>query len=89
VTTLRESKDQTIILQPSDHPFIVHPSIIFYGDARIVQASQLATQLKAGLIRSHSPCSAKLVQEIVNGLFASEHTKRKIITFCREALKKP
>jgi len=29
VTTLRNSKDQTIILQPGDHPFIRHQSTIF------------------------------------------------------------
>ena len=32
VTTLRNSKDQTIILRPGDHPFIRHDSTIFYGD---------------------------------------------------------
>lgn len=32
VTTLRNSKDQTVILRVGDHPFIRHESTIFYGD---------------------------------------------------------
>ena len=38
VTTLRNSKDQPVILRRGDHPFIRHDSTIFYGDAMIVDA---------------------------------------------------
>jgi hypothetical protein len=49
VTTLRNSKDQTIILRPGDHPFIRHDSTVFYSDAMIVNARRLDTEIAAGL----------------------------------------
>src|SRR5215469_3782445 len=49
VTTLRNSKDQTIILRVGDHPFIRHDSTIFYGDAMIVDARRLEAEIAAGL----------------------------------------
>ena len=49
VTTLRNSKDQTIILRVGDHPFIRHESTIFYGDAMIVDARRLENEILAGL----------------------------------------
>jgi len=45
VTTLRNSKDQTVILHVGDHPFIRHESTIFYGDAMIVDAQRLEARL--------------------------------------------
>ena len=45
VTTLRNSKDQTVILRVGDHPFIRHDSTIFYGDAMIVDARRLEASL--------------------------------------------
>jgi hypothetical protein len=47
VTTLRNSKDQTVILRPGDHPFIRHDSTIFYGDAMIVDAQRLESEIEA------------------------------------------
>ena len=49
VTTLRNSKDQTVILRPGDHPFIRHESTIFYGDAMIVDVRRLQAEISAGL----------------------------------------
>ena len=51
VTTLRDSKDQTVILRTGDHPFIRHDSTIFYGDAMIVDARRLDSEMAAGLAR--------------------------------------
>jgi hypothetical protein len=41
ITTLREGKDQTVILQRGDHPFVRHQTCIFYGDARIVNVASI------------------------------------------------
>ena len=67
VTTLRNSKDQTVILRVGDHPFILHESTIFYGDAMIVDAQRLENQIAAGLAVRRDPCPAvtlKLVQQV-------------------------
>jgi hypothetical protein len=49
VTSLRNSKDHTVILRVGDHPFIRHDSTIFYGDAMIVNARRLQAEIAAGL----------------------------------------
>ena len=64
VTTLRNSKDQTIILRPGDHPFIRHDSAIFYGDAMIVDARRLDAEIAAGFALRRETCSqATLILE--------------------------
>jgi hypothetical protein len=88
VTTLCEGKDQTVILRRADHPFLVHESIVSYGHARIVDCRDIDANIAAKSIVTHQPCSAKLLKEVQDGLFASEHTPRKVLTFCRVALGK-
>src|ERR1035437_1558939 len=68
VTTLRNSKDQTVILRPGDHPFIRHDSSIFYGDAMIGDALRLESEIAAGLALVRERCSKptlKLLQAVV------------------------
>lgn len=73
VTTLRNGKDQTVILKVGDHPFIRHESTISYGDAMIVDAKRLENEIAAGLAIPHAP-----------GVGASSFTKPKFLRFCRE-----
>ena len=87
VTTLRNSKDQTIILRPGDHPFIRHDSTIFYGDALIVDARKLDREMTAGLILSKADCPAKTLKLIQDGIGASPFTRPRFLRFCREAWK--
>jgi hypothetical protein len=84
VTTLRNSKDQTVILRVGDHPFIRHDSTIFYGDAMIVDARRLEAEIAADLalvLEKCPPATLKLVQD---GVCASPFTRPKILRFCRE-----
>ena len=41
VTTLRSHCDRTLVLQKGEHPFIRHPSLISFADARIADARQM------------------------------------------------
>src|SRR4051794_27953595 len=68
VTTLRNSKDQTIILRPGDHPFIRHESTIFYGDGMIVHARKLTQDLIAGLIVPREKCPAPTLKLVRDGI---------------------
>ena len=47
VTTLRNSQDQTVTLNASDHPFIRHPSVVRYSDARFADVRRLRADLAA------------------------------------------
>src|ERR1039457_2365672 len=74
ITTLRNSKDQTIILRPGDHPFIRHDSAIFYGDAMIVDARRLDAEIAAGLALRRETCSQATLKLVQDGALASPFT---------------
>lgn len=83
VTTLRNGIDQTVTLQPGDHPFVNHPSVVYFGDAKIVPQQSLEGWLAASVARPHAPCSLELLALIRAGVSASEHTPGKVIAFCQ------
>ena len=85
VTTLRNSKDQTIILRPGDHAFIRHDSTIFYGDGMIVDARKLEQDLNAGLIVSREKCPPQTLKLVQDGIGASPFTRPRFLRFCRGA----
>ena len=84
VTTLRNSKDQTVILRAGDHPFIRHDSTIFFGDAMIVDARRLESEIAAGLALVREKCSAATLKLVQDGVLASPFSRPKILRFCRE-----
>jgi hypothetical protein len=84
VTTLRNSKDQTIILRVGDHPFIRHDSAIFYGDAMIVDARRLDAEIAAGLVLRREICSQATLKLVQDGVLASPFTRMKVVRFCRD-----
>ncbi len=84
VTTLRNTKDQTIILRIGDHPFIRHESTILHGDAMIVNSVRLDSEIEAGLALVREKCSAATLKLVQDGVGASPFTRPKILRFCRE-----
>lgn len=54
ITTLRYGAEQTGVLRKGEHPFIVKDSSVFYGDARLVDASDLDARAQTGPIRLHA-----------------------------------
>jgi hypothetical protein len=84
ITTLRRGKDQTVVLQPGDHPFVQHPSCVFYQDAMIVQAARLEEWIAGEIATPLAPCSAKLLKLVCDGFGASEFTPKKVLRLIRE-----
>ncbi len=84
VTTLRNSKDQTVILRAGDHPFIRHDSTIFYGDAMIVDARRLEAEIAAALALVRETCPPATLKLVQDGVAASPFTRPKVLRFCRE-----
>jgi len=84
VTTLRNSKDQTVILRPGDHPFIRHESTIFYGDAMIVDVRRLQAEISAGLAVAREKCPGATLRLVQDGAVASPFTRPRFLRFCRE-----
>ena len=88
VTTQQTYSDSTCVLQPGDHPFISHTSVIFYQDARELDLTlvekALTTGIKDFVCQAHDPCSEHLLRRIRQGLIASKHTPKGIKALCKK-----
>ena len=81
LTSQKTHSDNTVVLQPGEHPFVQHPTVVFFADARIVDAKHIAAAMEAGTFQSHQDCSAALVLRIQHGLLASTMTPQKVKLF--------
>jgi hypothetical protein len=84
LTTLRHNADQTVILQPDDHPFIRHPSFVLYSDCRIISTNELEKWHKTGFAQPQPPFMPAVLALIQKGAFASDFTPRKVARFLVE-----
>jgi hypothetical protein len=85
LTTLRASRDQTVILGVGDHPFVRHQTAVSYRDALTVDAGRIEALLREGAAIPHQPCSAGLLSLIQDGALASPHMPKKVAAFCKQA----
>jgi hypothetical protein len=88
VTTERPDSDPTCKLNAGDHPFVTHPSVIFYNDAREIDLAQVEKALNAGIksfvCTLHTPCSPQLLARIQQGLIVSKQTPKGIKAACKK-----
>jgi hypothetical protein len=66
--------DTTVVLGVGDHPFVVHPSFVFYKKAFVERASNLEKWVADGLYKEHKPANRALVRRIVANMDASDFT---------------
>lgn len=83
-TTLRPHSDSTVVIQPGEHPFVTHATVVHYADARLTAASAVTGALASGLFLPHQDCSPALLQRLLLGAFASPHTPEKIKRYLRQ-----
>ena len=72
-------KDQTLILQPGDHSFIVQKSVIAYDYACLLREWHVERILKEGT--AQPPASTELLLRITDGLTKSPFTPNKVKAF--------
>lgn len=89
LTTQRTHSDTTVVLQPNEHAFVQHPTVVFYADARIVDAKHLVALMEAGAFPAHQDCSPAILLKIQQGLCVSPHTPQKVKAFAGRILPKP
>ena len=86
-----EDPDHTVELFLGDHPFINHPSVVRYRDARPINIKVVVAAIegkidRGGMVcRSHQPCSVPVLVRIRKGLLDSPHTPKKIKAVCAAA----
>jgi hypothetical protein len=86
VTTHAAGKDATVILQSGDHPFVRHPSSVYYASAKTAPWPSIRKGLDEGLIVQKESLGDALLDRIRRGGLDSPFTPRKIKAALRQAL---
>lgn len=73
--------DHTCILDTGDHPFIKHPSFVYYREAIIASCERLSFGVETGALTPHAPCGDHVLERILHGFSVSQDVKRKVLRF--------
>lgn len=74
VTSLKLwTRDRTCELQPGDHPFIRHASVVSYGRGRLARLLSLETSLASGVFRPQPAASPEVLVRIRDGALVSPY----------------
>jgi hypothetical protein len=84
LTTLKDDKDQTVLLNPSEHPFVTQTSAVYFSGALIVDVREIETRIAEGKVKPHKCCSSSLLKLIQQGMTSSPFTPKKVVTFCKQ-----
>jgi hypothetical protein len=85
IETNHNLSDDTVILLPSDHSYITRESVVFYGDARMVEVSALQNAIRSSnVFQFHDDCSDEILKRIKDGIFQSPYISGEIENYCRE-----
>lgn len=87
ITTRRTHSDTTVILKPSDHPYIKHDSVVMYADAQILDTKIIEREIhdRNPNVKAHYCCSNVLMKKIKKGLLDSPNTPNKVLTYCKNS----
>jgi hypothetical protein len=82
LTSQRTDKEQTCVIQPGEHPFVTHETVVMYAGARVVSESMILSAKQAGMFDFPSPVSPTLLSRIRDGAEKS----RRLPTAARRVL---
>lgn len=85
-TTRRPPCDDSCVVQPGEHSFIVRESILLYARARLQDLDALVSHLTAGFYVPREPVSKPLLRRIQEGAFVSEFTPGNVQASVRSTL---
>lgn len=70
-------QDESCVIQPGEHPFVKHKTVVNYRDAKIVTTAQL-NQVRS-LVQPHANANSELLERICQGARESRFTSKKIL----------
>lgn len=70
--------DSTCLLDVGDHPFIKHPSYVYYRKADVYASTSLSAGVEAGDIILKTPCPDNSFKRILDGFSVSQFVSNKI-----------
>src|SRR5437867_1530140 len=74
--------DDTLVLQPGDHPFVKHPTSVHYSTARRFRVSAILEAMQGGRCHLREDASPDLLQRARAGLIGSPFTVNAIRDYC-------
>ena len=80
-TTRRQYSDATCIIQPNEHPFLEHETVVRYDGSQVLSAAQVELVNRTGSRRQHQRVSQVLLERIRRGALDSPQTPDKVKTF--------
>ena len=75
--------DDACVLNVGDHPFISHPSYMLYRMAETLQAARISTRIGQKYYIPRDDFSPPVFRRIVDGLYESEETKGRILSYAQ------
>lgn len=86
VTTRRKNSENLVILQPGDHPFLRHESVVAYRFSEIAWVETVEAAIESGEARKREPLAANVLRRLQEGLIESEFTPNGVRNFAKEIL---
>ena len=86
LTTPGQRADRTVVLGIRDHPWIRHPSVVFYALAKLEKVSEVERRLQAGFRKLDTPMKTSALQKVQAGILQSRRTPREVQSFYRDYL---
>ncbi len=77
ITNLKRPSDPSCKLEIGDHPWLIKPSCVNYGDPKVVSHAWLQRLLDKGLLGTRDPLTPDLLERVLNG--ASNSTRMKLV----------
>ena len=87
LTSHRPGCDETCVVEPSEHPFVKHRSVVAYARGQCFPAHAVKYMQARKLYQPHQPVSAALLERIQRGALASEFTPQKLQAIIRESMR--
>ncbi|WP_282167105.1 hypothetical protein [Shewanella japonica] len=80
--------DSSCVLDVGDHPFITHPSFVYYLKADIFGADNIARNVADGTFQVHEDCTDETFVRILDGFDISDDVRPKPFRFYEKHCKK-
>jgi hypothetical protein len=84
-TSQEDYKEQTVVCEANEHPFLTHTSVIAYNYARRFKKTTVQSYLGTSTFKKKAACKEKLLAKICDGMNRSEHVPKHVLRTFNEA----
>lgn len=81
ISSVVDPCDTTCVLDVGDHPFIRHPSFVFYARAVVISVESLQRGFEQSRITPQDDLAEEVFQRVVDGITVSPDTPAKVVRY--------